>query len=94
MICLAQLQLLVLHTVGVRGNRLNLKHFTLDGAKQERATSNGTGATTRPSVSWSQLVACSPGTHVLLHTLYGQTSWDNPSLVNERLAKGQKSFLE
>ncbi|MEJ5896775.1 type VI secretion system membrane subunit TssM [Aquabacterium sp. G14] len=31
---------------------------------------------------------------VLLHTLYDQTSWDNPSLVNERLAKGQKSFLE
>jgi hypothetical protein len=31
---------------------------------------------------------------VLLHTLYEQTSWDNPSLVNERLAKGQKGFLE
>ena len=31
---------------------------------------------------------------VLLHTLYEQTSWDNPSLVNERLAKGQKSFVE
>ena len=31
---------------------------------------------------------------VLLHTLYEQTSWDNPSLVNDRLAKGQKSFLE
>ena len=31
---------------------------------------------------------------VLLNTLYEQTSWDNPSVVNERLAKGQKSFME
>lgn len=31
---------------------------------------------------------------VLLKTLYDQTSWDNPSLLNERLAKGQKGFIE
>lgn len=31
---------------------------------------------------------------LLLHTLYDQTSWDNPSMVNERLARGQKTFLE
>jgi len=31
---------------------------------------------------------------VLLKTLYDQTSWDNPSLLNDRLAKGQKGFIE
>jgi len=31
---------------------------------------------------------------VILSTLYEQTSWDNPSLINERLAKGQKGFIE
>jgi type VI secretion system protein ImpL len=31
---------------------------------------------------------------VLIKTLYDQTSWDNPSLLNERMAKGQKGFIE
>ncbi|MEK8087225.1 type VI secretion system membrane subunit TssM [Aquabacterium sp. A3] len=30
---------------------------------------------------------------VLLQTLYDQTSWDNPSLLNDRLASGQTRFL-
>lgn len=30
----------------------------------------------------------------LVQALYDQTSWDNPSLLNERLAKGQRSFIE
>lgn len=30
----------------------------------------------------------------LLRTLHDQTSWDNPTLMNERLATGQKRFLE
>jgi type VI secretion system protein ImpL len=30
----------------------------------------------------------------LLRTLYDQTSWDNPSVLNERMATGQKRFLE
>ena len=29
----------------------------------------------------------------LIQALYDQTSWDNPSVLNERLAKGQKSFV-
>lgn len=29
----------------------------------------------------------------LIQALYDQTSWDNPSILNERLAKGQKSFV-
>jgi type VI secretion system protein ImpL len=31
---------------------------------------------------------------VLLKTLYEQTAWDNPSLLNDRMAKGQAGFLE
>ena len=31
---------------------------------------------------------------VLLKTLYEQTSWDNPSMLNDRLAEGKKSFGE
>ena len=31
---------------------------------------------------------------LLVQTLYDQTSWDNPSLLNERMATGQKRFLE
>ena len=31
---------------------------------------------------------------VLLKTLYEQTSWDNPSVLNERMAKGQQGFIE
>jgi len=30
----------------------------------------------------------------LMGTLYDQTSWDNPSLLNERLAKTQRGFVE
>jgi type VI secretion system protein ImpL len=30
----------------------------------------------------------------LITELYEQTSWDNPSLLNERLAKGQKGFVD
>jgi type VI secretion system protein ImpL len=30
----------------------------------------------------------------LVQALYDQTSWDNPSILNERLAKGQKSFID
>ncbi|MDO9238190.1 MAG: type VI secretion system membrane subunit TssM [Aquabacterium sp.] len=30
---------------------------------------------------------------VLLKTLYEQTSWDNPSALNERMAAGQKGFI-
>ncbi|HEY0819853.1 MAG TPA: type VI secretion system membrane subunit TssM, partial [Rhizobacter sp.] len=30
----------------------------------------------------------------LVTELYEQTSWDNPSLLNERLAKGQKGFVD
>ena len=30
----------------------------------------------------------------LLTTLFNQTSWDNPSLLNDRLAKGQQGFVE
>jgi type VI secretion system protein ImpL len=29
----------------------------------------------------------------LIQTLYDQTSWDNPGILNERLAKGQKGFI-
>jgi type VI secretion system protein ImpL len=29
----------------------------------------------------------------LMEALYDQTSWDNPSLINERLAKGQQGFV-
>ncbi|CAN6484446.1 unnamed protein product [Victoria cruziana] len=29
----------------------------------------------------------------LMEALYDQTSWDNPSLLNERLAKGQQGFV-
>jgi len=31
---------------------------------------------------------------VVLKTLYEQTAWDNPSLLNERMAAGQKGFIE
>jgi type VI secretion system protein ImpL len=31
---------------------------------------------------------------VLLKTLYEQTSWDNPSALNDRMAKGQQGFIE
>lgn len=31
---------------------------------------------------------------VLFQTLYQQTSWDNPSVLNDRLAQGQKGFIE
>src|SRR5690606_24210890 len=31
---------------------------------------------------------------LMLRTLHEQTSWDNPSMLNERLAKGQKGFIE
>lgn len=30
----------------------------------------------------------------LIQALYDQTSWDNPSLLNDRLAKGQKGFVD
>ncbi len=30
----------------------------------------------------------------LIQTLYDQTSWDNPSLLNDRMAKSQKGFIE
>ncbi len=30
----------------------------------------------------------------LIQALYDQTSWDNPSLLNERLAKGQQGFVQ
>jgi type VI secretion system protein ImpL len=38
-----------------------------------------------------------PGTSAigkLVQTLYDETSWDNPALLNERLAKGQRSFID
>lgn len=31
---------------------------------------------------------------LLLKTLYDQTAWDNPSLLNDRLAKGQRGFVD
>ncbi|HET7795533.1 MAG TPA: type VI secretion system membrane subunit TssM [Rhizobacter sp.] len=30
----------------------------------------------------------------LIQTLYDQTSWDNPGVLNEKLAKGQKGFID
>ncbi len=30
----------------------------------------------------------------LIQALYDQTSWDNPGLLNDRLAKGQKGFID
>ncbi len=30
----------------------------------------------------------------LIQTLYDQTSWDNPSLLNDKLAAGQRTFVE
>ncbi|MEY2891867.1 MAG: type secretion protein VasK [Pseudomonadota bacterium] len=30
----------------------------------------------------------------LIQALYDQTSWDNPSILNDRLAKGQKTFVD
>ncbi|RZI80838.1 MAG: type VI secretion system membrane subunit TssM [Rubrivivax sp.] len=31
---------------------------------------------------------------LLMRTLYDQTAWDNPSLLNDKLAQGQKGFVE
>ncbi len=32
--------------------------------------------------------------HALMQALFDQTSWDNPSILNERLAKTQKGFVD
>ncbi len=31
---------------------------------------------------------------LLMRTLYDQTAWDNPSVLNDRLAKGQRGFVD